>query len=290
MSTHRLKSYRPSGKIDISLSWKLVLSLLFIIALSFVGSSLVQAVQVSYLGSIVFLIQVTVTGFVAGLLVRWGHIRNIGIAILCGGLLGLTALYFSWIFSLPKILATIGIETSSEILLKNPGLTLSYIAQSAQEYSMSFVTIEFRHWLLKAVWLAEVVIVIIYPIYKTYQISNSVVFCEACHEWVEKQPGLVGFYHSDEQQLKTQFLTADYDFMDQAEAIFNVPMKDYYCVDGEVCVGCNDFFILSLRLMKKATDQDKAKRFSLTEKLVVARPYFQHFLLLTNQFPAPEEE
>ena len=289
MNARNLQSYSPSGKLSVSLVWYFVFFSAVICAIAYLLSLLIIQFPQVFISVPVFFLKAFIVGLCSVYLIRWSKIRNSGIGFLTGLLLGVLSWLSGWLFLAPGMLKSFDIHLSTSELLNKPELLIENLHLLVTSGWYQILDYRINGFVIQGAWIIEMAALIVYPAYKGFDTAKNRLFCEGCNQWAEDQGGMLAFYYQAEDKLIEDFKSGSFEFMDAAEAIYNVPMKDYYQINSEVCVACNDRFALSLYQMKKATDIDKPKPRLIHDKLLVKRPYFQHFLMLRSQFPAPEE-
>jgi len=290
MTKEKLKRYGPSGRTDVSIVWKLPVIFFILLIAVYTEYQLKISVISAYFFPLSFVVLLIVTGLATSLTIRWSKIRSVPVAVVIGTLIGAGILYTGWLLILPSRLSSVGIQVVPLITLLTPSEVVGYAAEIASTGWPELSNIPFASELLAFAWTLEAMALFFYPAYKARSAVEVSVFCESCNEWANEEKGLVAFHHPAQEMLEQSFLAADLGYMDNAKAIFNAPMSDYYRIDGIVCYACNDFFGVTLNRVYKASDIDKGRVRPLVKQLLVPRAYFQHLQVVSSHFPAPERD
>lgn len=290
MANNQLVAYETSGKFAGTIVIIFPLAFLLTAVLSFCYVKLQSWADFSAPSLIVYTLFLFSLAKLTQWLVRTAKIRNPTLALGSGFILSLTTLVGCWILYgvsiQPVEYSVISFDYVSQLITNSYNVAQDFAVKS---YPIIF-GMQLPAELIYAIWIVESVGIFLTFCISAYRQSVKDIFCERCQQWTEEQLGLVAFNHSAQQQLMEQFSSGSLEFLDQAKPIFNVPMTDYFRIDGDVCVGCNDFFTLSLNKIIKASDIDRGKRVRLYHRRVVSRAYFQQFQLLSGQFPVPENQ
>ncbi len=280
MKGHKLIEYRPSGKFDLISLFYWGVSLGLSVVGAFCYAWLLNLINYPLVSPIFFVLFVVYLSWLIRLVIVRGNIRSSGLSFSLGVLIGLCALYWSWLFLL---------DTTTPFQFLTPHELVEMLSAELTQNEKQVFNLSLSAKVLSIFWFFEALSIVLIPGLYGFYLQHTYSFCESCNDWLERQGGIVAFYHEDSSKLVSEFLLGSTGFMEEAEAIFNTPIRNYYLLDAEVCASCNDFFTLRLVQMNKESDLDKTRPHQLTAKLIVSRPIYQRFSLLSPQFPIPED-
>lgn len=210
-------------------------------------------------GTITFLLAAGfggVAGFVAGLCLQWGKLRNGGIAFAVSGLLALEALYVSWAVWASLLLRSSEVAVSPWVLLEHPGVLWSLVNEINQVGAWSFRGFQPTGGFLWFLWGLEALIVV----GLTVGVSMGILtlpFCERCERWSQLDEDVARFSDPVSDSLKSDVEAGGVDYL---RALGKPSVKDttWLRADLHHCGACEGLHALSLS--KVSVTEHKGER------------------------------
>ena len=223
-------------------------------------------------------------GWLARQMIVLGHVRNVGLSLFIGALLGISMTYMSH----AELYAELSDYSIVEFALSPVFLweTANYVAEVGYfEISGSM----FDGGMLWIAWGIEAIALIGVPIYMAYSYATSRVYCEHCNNWAEEDNNLMIFKVADEDAMKSQFLQGDLSFLKEAQALTQQQIAqpgEHYSIDEEWCKKCGKTHAISLRKNIRKIEKDKLSidQNTLVEDLIVDETIHQ-FVQEPNNAP-----
>jgi hypothetical protein len=265
------KYYRHSGAFSAS---GLILGTLG----AFFGVAIVAvlyAVVIYYIpfaGTITFLIAAgfgALAGFVAGICLQWGKLRNDAIAFLVSGLLAIEALYLSWAVWVSLLLRGAELELNLWTLLQNPRVLWSLVSEINQVGAWSMRGFTPTGGFLWLLWGLEALLVLGLATLVSAG-TMTLPFCERCERWSTVDEDVARFNDPVSDSLKQDVEAGGVDFL---RSLGKPSVKDttWLRADLHRCSSCESLHALSLSRVQ-VTERKGERRENATNVL-------QHFLV-----------
>ena len=260
------KYYRHSGAFSIG-------GLLLASILGTVGvaiAAVLYAALVLYIplaGFITFILTAgfgVVAGGVSGMALKWGKLRNNGLATLVGVLFGAEAVYVSWAAWTTLLLWRSDVEASGLALAASPGVLWSVASEINQVGAWSLRGFTPTGGFLWLLWGVEALLVFGLTALVSMGMT-AVPFCERCERWCEEEENVARFAASDAERVKREAESQPLEFLtslgpppEQADTFLRADLHS--------CPGCHQTHALTLQSVTVTLNKDERKE-SATEVL-----------------------
>ncbi|MCJ8331525.1 MAG: hypothetical protein HRT89_07290 [Lentisphaeria bacterium] len=142
-------------------------------------------------------------GIQISLLGKSGKCRNMPFLYLAGFILGVFAVYYSWVVFLYAFTNRFvdGSEITLLKLILNPGKMWDYMGLIAKEGWFEVSGSKIKGGLLWAAWIGEALFIIIASTISATFMVNEMIFCENCNKWCDEKGSVSIMFPEDQETL-----------------------------------------------------------------------------------------
>ena len=154
------------------------------------------------------------TGLVTLAAIKVGRVRTRATATVLAALIGLVALYASWVAWPWAVLNRQGIAFNPLQLVASPTLHFDLVRAINAEGVWSYDRVPVRGVILLIVWIVEAVLIVLGAVVVAVTVSQDGVdrpYCERCRRWCVRQRGLPDLAAVDEERVAAEVEAKDFD-------------------------------------------------------------------------------
>lgn len=283
--------YNHSGRVSPQLI--LGIPLVFIIStiIAFIYSYAVVYIPVAgYLNILLTVGFALGIGYCTAVTLQFFKTRNTTFAVTVGLLVGIFAVYASWVAFEYALWNRDNTEPISLLRLASRPQAVWQLASLIAEkgwYSLRNFTPQ--GIVLWSFWGIEALIVCGTAAYMPYSFIAHTVFCETCSGWTKGYKNRLSFLYEDAHELKKKLIHQDMSFLNNTKKI-NTTTKTFYRIECMTCDKCKNLFTLSLlkitRNWDKNGEEQEKKKFIL-KNLYISKETFER---LTGKKKETERE
>jgi len=245
--------YGPVGVVNMLLLGGIAAVLVGAIygALSFIN----PFIYLSFLGTIGVGIA---TGWAVSLGGRLGKVRNMGVACVCGAIVGLMAIYVNWV---SWLLAA----SEGEVLITDPVDLLRALNDITKDGAWSLVGWTPTGIMLWLFWIAEAVVILGVSAFASSVLLGGRCFCERCGLWAPSRTLKPYVFVEDVDDFGERLEKRDWSVL-KAFAKGPEGANPHFEFELTACRSCNEFCVLGITLV---TETVKSKKETTVERAEV---------------------
>jgi hypothetical protein len=283
--------YTPSGEVPLlGALGGLLGGVLAGLVLAFIYCYLVYYIPIVYLNVLCTIGYAVGLGFAAGLVMRWGKVRNMAAATGIAVIPAVLSYYFSWAVWVSLMVSNEDASVSALELARQPALMWELIQKINELGPWSMFNQTFKGLPLWIVWAIEAAIVLIGSPIAAFGLMSADPFCENCEKWCESERGvaLVGAAEADE--FKRRLEAKDFQYLRDVGAKAEDD-AEWYRVDLHFCPGCGQTNALSVQKEKLNFDskgKPSVSSSSFIDKLLLSGADAQHLRAAGREAAQPQ--